>query len=142
MEHDWEARKLLLDLSEDVECQWWWNENAVHECALLWSELVSTVRSTDRDSERVATSASSEVDHLFWLSVVGPDVTSKRLQSDIDAGYAVISSVNGYNHESVERKVSRQEGGRYYLTDTNNSTADFVICTDPTPRQYEKEGLL
>ena len=71
-----------------------------------------------------------------------PDVNSKRLQNTIDAGYAVISSVTGYNHESVERKVSRQEGGRYYLTDTNNTTADFVICTDPTPRQYEKEGLL
>lgn len=71
-----------------------------------------------------------------------PDVNTKRLQSTIDAGYAVITSVNGYNHESVERKVSREEGGRYYLTDTNNSTADFVVCTDPTPRKYDKEGLL
>ena len=71
-----------------------------------------------------------------------PDVNTKRLQSSIDAGYMVISSVNGYNHESVERKVSRKEGERYYLTDTNNSTADFVVCTDPTPRKYDKEGLL
>lgn len=70
-----------------------------------------------------------------------PDVNTKRLQSDIDAGYIVITSVNGYNHESVERKVSRTEGGRVYLTDTNNSSADFVVCTDPTPRNYEKEGL-
>ncbi|MBR5385788.1 MAG: DUF4876 domain-containing protein [Bacteroidales bacterium] len=70
-----------------------------------------------------------------------PDVSSKRLQDDIDAGYAVITSVNGYNHESVERKVSRYEGGRYYLTDTNNSSVDFVILTDPTPRKYDKEGL-
>ena len=71
-----------------------------------------------------------------------PDVNTKRLQAEIDAGYIVISSVNGYNHESVERKVSRSEGGRYYLTDTNNSSADFVVCTDPTPRKYDKEGLL
>ncbi|MCQ2144466.1 MAG: DUF4876 domain-containing protein [Bacteroidales bacterium] len=71
-----------------------------------------------------------------------PDVNTKRLQSDIDAGYIVISSVNGYTHESVERKVSRQENGRYYLEDTNNSSADFVVCTDPTPRKYDKEGLL
>jgi hypothetical protein len=70
-----------------------------------------------------------------------PDVNSKRLQQDIDAGYILINSVNGYNHESVERKVSRSEGGRYYLTDTNNSSADFTVCTDPTPRNYEKEGL-
>ena len=70
-----------------------------------------------------------------------PDVNTKRLQGDIDAGYIVITAVNGYNHESVERKVARFEGGRYYLTDTNNSSADFVVCTDPTPRKYDKEGL-
>lgn len=70
-----------------------------------------------------------------------PDVNSKRLQADIDAGYTLITSVNGYNHESVDRKVSRMEGGRYYLTDTNNSSADFVVCTDPTPGKYDKEGL-
>ena len=68
-------------------------------------------------------------------------MNSKRLQADIDAGYTLITSVNGYNHESVDRKVSRMEGGRYYLTDTNNSSADFVVCTDPTPGKYDKEGL-
>lgn len=71
-----------------------------------------------------------------------PDVNTKRLQESIDAGYVVISSVNGYTHESVDRKVSRVENGRYYLQDTNNSSADFVVCTDPTPRKYDKEGLL
>lgn len=70
-----------------------------------------------------------------------PDVSSKRLQQDIDAGYITITAVNGNNHESVERKVSRYENGRYYLTDTNNSSADFVVCTDPTPQKYDKEGL-
>ena len=50
--------------------------------------------------------------------------------------------MNGNNHESVDRKVSRYENGRYYLTDTNNTSADFVVCTDPTPRKYDKEGLL
>ncbi|MBR5905368.1 MAG: DUF4876 domain-containing protein [Bacteroidales bacterium] len=71
-----------------------------------------------------------------------PDVNTKRLQEDIDAGYITITSVNGYNHESVERRVSRQENGRCYLVDTNNSSADFVVCTDPTPQKYDKEGLL
>ena len=70
-----------------------------------------------------------------------PDVNTKRLHKEIDAGYITITSVNGYNHESVERKVSRFENGRYYLTDTNNSSADFVVCTDPTPRKYDKEEL-
>ena len=70
MEHDWEARKFLLDLVQDVECQWWRYEYTIHECTLLWSELVSTVRSTDRDSERVATCTGREINHLFWLCVV------------------------------------------------------------------------
>ena len=70
-----------------------------------------------------------------------PDVNTKRLQNDIDAGYQTISSVNGYNNESVERKVSRSEGGRVFLKDTNNSSVDFVVLTDPTPRKYDKEGL-
>lgn len=82
------------------------------------------------------------VECLKKPSQTDPDVNTKRLQSEIDAGYAVISSVNGYNHESLERKVSKQADGRFYLTDTNNCSADFVICTDPTPRKYDKEGLL
>jgi hypothetical protein len=68
-------------------------------------------------------------------------VNIKRLQSSIDAGYITITAVSGKNHESVERKVSRFENGRYYLQDTNNSSTDFVVCTDPTPRKYDKEGL-
>ena len=70
-----------------------------------------------------------------------PDVNTKRLQADVDAGYQTITSVNGYNNESVERKVSRSEGGRVFLKDTNNSSVDFVVLTDPTPRKYDKEGL-
>ena len=70
MEYDWESRELLLNLSEDVECQWWWHENAVYESALLRSELVSTVRGTDRDSQRVATCAGREVDNFLGLGVV------------------------------------------------------------------------
>lgn len=113
------------------------------EDVLAWPEVYQRGKTSGERFRRMHKKwVTDGVECLKNLSQSGPDVTSKRLQSDIDAGYAVISSVNGYNHESVERKVSRQEGGRYYLTDTNNSTADFVICTDPTPRQYEKEGLL
>ena len=71
-----------------------------------------------------------------------PDVNTKRLQKEIDAGYININAVNGYNHESVERKVTRENDGRYYLKDTNNSSVDLAVCTDPTPRKYDKEGLL
>lgn len=82
------------------------------------------------------------VECLSNPSQTAPDVNTKRLQTEIDAGYAVINAVSGYTHESVERKVSRKEGDRYYLVDTNNSSADFVVLTDPTPRKYDKEGLL
>ena len=71
----------------------------------------------------------------------GPNVNDKRLQQDVDAGYQFINAVSGLNHESVERRVSRFENGRYYLKDTNNSTADFAVCTDPTQRKYDKEEL-
>ena len=84
MEYDWESRKLLLDLSEDVKCEWWWNENTVYESALFWSELVSTVRSTDRDGERVAASACSEVDNLFWLCIVRLSSTNLILNTSED----------------------------------------------------------
>ena len=61
----------------------------------------------------------------------GPDLNTKRLQNVIDAGYACISSVNGYNHEVVSRKIARKTEDRYYLMDTNNSSNDFEIITDP-----------
>ena len=88
------------------------------------------------------TVVSDGVECLKKPAQTDPDVNTKRLQSDIDAGYITITSVNGYSHESVDRKVSRQANGRYYLVDTNNSSADFVVCTDPTPQKYDKEGLL
>lgn len=70
-----------------------------------------------------------------------PDVNTKRFQAEIDAGYITINAVNGYNCQSVERRVSRSENGRYYLIDTNNSSSDFVVSNDPTPGKYDKEGL-
>ena len=70
-----------------------------------------------------------------------PDVNTKRFQAEIDAGYITINAVNGYNCQSVERRVSRFENGRYYLVDTNNSSSDFTVSNDPTPGKYDKEGL-
>ena len=72
MENDWEAWELLLDSCENIECQWRRDQTTSLwvTCTLLWSELVSTVRSTDRDSQRVATCTSSEVNNLLWLCVV------------------------------------------------------------------------
>ena len=81
------------------------------------------------------------VECLKKSATTSPDVTAKRLPDEVDAGYVVINSVSGYTHESVDRKVSRSEGGRVYLVDTNNSLADFAVCSDPTPGKYDKEGM-
>ena len=72
MENDGEAREFLHDSIENVECQWGRNEAASLGVngALLAGELISTVRSTDRDSERVATGAGSEINYLFRLGVM------------------------------------------------------------------------
>ena len=112
------------------------------EDVLSWPEVYQRGKTSGEMFRRIHKSVVIDgVECLKKPAQTDPDVNTKRLQSDIDAGYAVITSVNGYNHESIERKVSRVEGGRVYLVDTNNSSADFVICTDPTPRNYEKEGL-
>ena len=57
---------------QHVECQGRRNQTAGFRvaCALLGLELVSAVRCTDRDSQRVAACAGSEVDDLFGLGVV------------------------------------------------------------------------
>ncbi|MBR1406419.1 MAG: DUF4876 domain-containing protein [Bacteroidales bacterium] len=112
------------------------------EDVLSWPEVYQRGKTSGEMFRRVHKSVVIDgVECLRKPAQTAPDVNTKRLQDDIDAGYAVITAVNGYNHESVERKVSRTEGGRVYLADTNNSSADFTVCTDPTPRNYEKEGL-
>ena len=68
----------------------------------------------------------------------GPDVSAKRLYSDIDAGYTFINSVNGRTGEVVYRKTARiAEDGRKILADTNNSSADFQVSTTIKPREYD-----
>ena len=112
------------------------------EDVLSWPEVYQRGKTSGERFRRIHKKVVIDgVECLKKPAQTDPDVNTKRLQSEIDAGYAVITSVNGYNHESVERKVSRAEGSRVYLTDTNNSSADFAVCTDPTPRNYEKEGL-
>ena len=112
------------------------------EDVLSWPEVYQIGKTSGEMFRKVPKTVISDgVECLKKPAQTDPDVNTKRLQQDIDAGYITITSVNGYNHESVERRVSRYENGRYYLTDTNNSSADFVVCTDPTPQKYDKEEL-
>ena len=112
------------------------------EDVLSWPEVYQRGKTSGELFRRIHKSVVIDgVECLKKPAQTDPDVNTKRLQQDIDAGYITITAINGNNHESVDRKVSRFENGRYYLTDTNNSSADFVVCTDPTPQKYDKEGM-
>ena len=66
------------------------------------------------------------------------DVSSKRLYSDIDAGYTNINAVSGWNGEVVYRRTaSRAADGHLILMDTNNSSNDFQTSTTIKPREYD-----
>lgn len=71
VEHDGEIGELSLNSLKHVESQWRGNEKTGLRVtsALFGSELVSTVRSTNRNSEAVAASAVYEVDNLLRVSV-------------------------------------------------------------------------
>ena len=70
MENDREAGKSLFDFSKDVETERRRNEDTLFVSgALLSSKLVSTVRSTDRDCERVNTGLGNEFFNFFGLGV-------------------------------------------------------------------------
>ena len=112
------------------------------EDVLSWPEVYQRGKTSGEMFRRIHKSVVIDgVECLKKPAQTDPDVNTKRLQAEIDAGFITITAINGYNHESVDRKVSRYENGRYYLSDTNNTSADFVVCTDPTPQKYDKEGL-
>ena len=70
------------------------------------------------------------VDFLKNRAGTGPDLSTKRLYSEIDAGCTHINAINGYTGEVVYRKTARvTSDGRKILRDTNNSNDDFKVST-------------
>jgi len=70
----------------------------------------------------------------------GVDVSTKRLYTEIDAGYININAINGWTGEVVYRRTaSISEKGHPILMDTNNSTNDFKVSTTIKPREYDNE---
>jgi hypothetical protein len=68
-----------------------------------------------------------------------PDVTTKRLYPDVDAGYISINATAGKSGEVVYRRTARVTAdGRKILADTNNSSADFQVSTTVKPREYDE----
>jgi hypothetical protein len=70
----------------------------------------------------------------------GPNLSTKRLYDEIDAGCTHIEAIAGYTGEVVYRKTARvYPDGRKKLMDTNNSSNDFKVSTTIKPREYDEE---
>ena len=79
------------------------------------------------------------VDYLKNKANTGPDVATKRLYEDIDAGFTNINGISGWTGEVVYRRTaSKTDDGRKILMDTNNSSNDFQISTTIKPRAYDE----
>ena len=73
-------------------------------------------------------------------TTTGPNLSTKRLYDEIDAGCTHIEAVAGYTGEVVYRKTARvSPDGRKILMDTNNSSNDFKVSTTIKPREYDEE---
>lgn len=114
-----------------------------NEDILSWPQYYAPGKTSGERFRRVPVSVVLDgVECLKNNASTGPDINLKRFQTIVDAGFAYTNATSGYTHESIERKVSSVEGNRFILKDVNNSTEDFVITLDPTPRKYDKPELL
>lgn len=112
------------------------------EDVLEWPEFYRPGMSTGERFRRVPVGTVIDgVEALKNDAGTGPNISLKRLQNFIDAGFCYINATSGYVNESVERKVSRVVDGRIILKDTNNSIEDFVVIKGPTPRNYDHPEL-
>ena len=69
----------------------------------------------------------------------GIDVSTKRLYSTLDAGYANIEAKSGYTGEVVYRRTAKHaDDGHPILMDTNNSSNDFHVSKTIKPREYDE----
>ena len=76
---------------------------------------------------------------ILKYKATGVDLATKRLYSDIDAGYVTLTTTNGWNGEVIYRRLSdmKTPGGNPMLQDTNNSQNDFTTSTTIAPRELE-----
>jgi hypothetical protein len=112
------------------------------EDVLEWPEFYRPGMSAGERFRRVpAVTVIDGVEALKNDAGTGPNISLKRLQNFIDAGYSYINATGGYINQSIERKVSHIVDGRIVLKDTNNSIQDFVVINGPTPRKYDHQEL-
>lgn len=102
------------------------------------------IRSTDFiRSSNYPTSLGLEVlktDVIDAVDLVANATTKKWVDEEFDAG-KVLSQGN-YCGKSVLRKVKEAINGRVILQDTNNSTEDFIYCTDASIDASEQKPVI
>ena len=92
----------------------------------------------EKGTQYIKAPASKVLDGMEILKYKdGVDATTKRLINSIDSGY-VYTDQGNYSGEVYYRKTALA-GSRYFLFDTNNSTADWGKSTSLLPRQYDDE---
>jgi hypothetical protein len=70
VQHDGEARKLLLDLGQNIETQFGRNEDALGVAGALFGlELVGAVRGADRDGQRIHAGLGYEIHDVLGIGV-------------------------------------------------------------------------
>jgi len=71
----------------------------------------------------------------------GANINTKRLFSEVDAGFTFVGSAAGTAGETLVRKtMAVMADGRKVLQDTNNSTNDFLYTTKTEPRHYNENN--
>lgn len=101
-----------------------------------WENVYAPGKTTGNIFKKIP--ANTVIDGVEALKnkTTGVDINAKRLYNFIDAGYQFISATTGYTGETLIRKTEKEENGRVYLIDTNNSTNDFSISTDIKPGTF------
>lgn len=101
-----------------------------------WENVYAPGKTTGNIFKKVP--ANTVIDGVEALKnkTTGVDINAKRLYNFIDAGCQFINATSGYTGEALIRKTAKEENGRVYLVDTNNTTNDFSISTDIKPGSF------
>ena len=131
VQHDREARQLLHDSIEHVECQWRRNETTGLRVtgALLRGELVGTVAGTDGDSQAVAAGTGSEINYLFRFGIVanlGSHLvlnTCEHAELSLNGYVELVSIVNHFLGEGDILLVRQRRSVDHHAGETEVHTA-------------------
>ena len=100
-----------------------------------WQEGVTTSAQVGSNGQQYARIPIENVIDAVECIPSSNDLNMKRIPGILDSGAATVDGF--YNGKSVARKIdSYREDGSPIFQDTNNSTADFEVCNDPTIRRY------